>query len=168
MTKRVVIIRHAKSSWANPGQTDFDRPLNERGKENAPEMGKRLQQYGLIPDAVFSSTAKRAKQTAEGITKAMKDQRPILWDDDLYHASPEKIERVICTAEDTYNTIFIVAHNPGITEFVNTAVPGFATPNVPTCGIIAFSIACTHWADYFQSEKKLITYDYPKNNILDV
>ncbi|RQO31801.1 phosphohistidine phosphatase [Taibaiella sp. KBW10] len=168
MHKQVVIIRHAKSSWANPGQTDFDRPLNERGKTDAPVMGKRLQTYGLQPDAIFASTAKRTRQTADAIAKAMQYTDAIHWEDKLYHAPPETIEDMICAADDALQTIYIIAHNPGITEFVNEAIPGFCTPNVPTCGIIAFSVACSHWVDYHQAQKTLITYDYPKNNSLDV
>lgn len=168
MSKRIVIIRHAKSSWAELGQPDFDRPLNSRGKENAPVMGKRLLQYGLQPDAIYASTAKRAKQTAQLIAAATGFAGDIHWDRFLYHASPERLEDQICAADDACNTIYIVAHNPGITEMVNEAIPGFTTDNVPTCGIVAFSIAADTWTEYHQAKKQLILYDYPKNNSSDV
>lgn len=168
MSKRVVIIRHAKSSWAELGQPDFDRPLNSRGKENAPEMGRRLLQYGLQPDAIYASTAKRAKQTAMLIATAIGFKEEIHWDRFLYHAAPDRIEAQICGADDAYDTIYIVAHNPGITEMVNEAIPGFTTDNVPTCGVVAFSVAADKWTEYPQARKQLMIYDYPKNNSIDV
>ena len=69
--KRLVLIRHAKSSWKNPGLRDFDRPLNKRGKADAPEMGRRLAQRSLMPDRLLSSPAKRAIRTAEIIADAI-------------------------------------------------------------------------------------------------
>lgn len=167
MSKRVVIIRHAKSSWAEIGQPDFDRPLNKRGKDDAPAMGKRLAELDLQPDAIYASTAKRAKQTTEGICKGLDYTGTVYWDRFLYHASPDRIEEQICGADDACDTIYIVAHNPGITDFVNDAIPGFSTDNVPTCGVIAFSVDTMRWTEYPQAKKKLIIYDYPKNNSLD-
>jgi phosphohistidine phosphatase len=70
MAKRIVLIRHAKSSWANPLQSDFERPLNDRGQQDAPMMGKRLKDAGIVPDKIISSTAKRASQTAKHIAKS--------------------------------------------------------------------------------------------------
>jgi len=71
MKRRLVMIRHAKSSWANPLQSDFERPLNERGEHDAPMMGERLKKMGVTPDLVIASPAKRAKQTAKKIAKEM-------------------------------------------------------------------------------------------------
>ncbi|MFM7274917.1 MAG: SixA phosphatase family protein, partial [Gammaproteobacteria bacterium] len=65
--KRLILCRHAKSSWADPGMADIDRPLNDRGKRDAPEMGRRLRERGVAPDLVVSSGARRARATARRI-----------------------------------------------------------------------------------------------------
>ncbi|HYD20220.1 MAG TPA: histidine phosphatase family protein, partial [Flavipsychrobacter sp.] len=120
MKRRLVMIRHAKSSWANPLQSDFERPLNERGEHDAPMMGERLKKMGVTPDLVIASPAKRAKQTAKKIAKEMGyDIDKIQWVDKLYHCIPQVFEETLYEVKDEVKTVFIVAHNPGITQFVN-------------------------------------------------
>src|SRR5262245_14167295 len=120
MKRTLVMIRHAKSSWANPLQSDFERPLNDRGEHDAPMMGERLKSKGIMHDLIIASTAKRAKQTAKKIAKAIGyDESNIQWQDNLYHCIPVVFEEVIYEINDKVKTVFIVAHNPGITSFVN-------------------------------------------------
>src|SRR6187397_2548865 len=113
MALKIILIRHAKSSWNDPTQSDFDRPLNERGKEDAPVMGLRLKEAGIIPDLIVASTAKRAQQTARHIAEATGypvadiDSR-----DELYHAAPPVFENIIVSLDNTDKTVFFVAHNP--------------------------------------------------------
>lgn len=163
MSKRFVIIRHAKSSWADLGMKDFDRPLNERGKADAPEMGERLLEAGLMPDAIYTSEAKRTQQTTSAITKAMGFDGEVVVLQKLYHAPAQIIEDVIATANDDYGAIFIVAHNPGVTEFLLLTTGEFVTDNMPTCAIAAFEMNANSWADFHTAKKVLIKYDFPKN-----
>src|ERR1044072_742474 len=96
MNRRLVMVRHAKSSWANPLQSDFERPLNDRGEHDAPMMGERLKKLGVVPDLIISSMAKRAKQTAKKVAAAVGyDANKIQWIDKLYHCIPSVFEEVL-------------------------------------------------------------------------
>lgn len=160
--RTLVMIRHAKSSWANPLQSDFERPLNDRGKKDAPEMGAKLKKMGLIPDLIISSTAKRTRQTAKKIAEETGyDPDDIRWEEKLYHCIPSVFEEVIYEVSDRVKTIFIVAHNPGITDFVNQLSPGFSIDNMPTCGIVGARLETKEWNNFLTSEKEVFLYEYP-------
>src|ERR1043166_6138604 len=101
------MIRHAKSSWANPLQSDFERPLNERGKHDAPEMGKKLKKENMVPDLIIASTAKRTRQTAKKIANAVGyDIDNIKWEEKLYHCIPSVFEELIYETSDKVKTLF--------------------------------------------------------------
>ena len=162
MERTLVMIRHAKSSWANPLQSDFDRPLNERGNKEAPEMGARLKDANLKPDLIISSSAKRTRQTAKKIAAAVGyDAEGIRWEEKLYHCIPSVFEELINEVGDEVKTLFIVAHNPGITEFVNMLSPGFSVDNMPTCGIAGVHFVADEWSKFFLSERNIILFEYP-------
>lgn len=161
--KRVIIVRHAKSSWANAGLADFDRPLNDRGNHDAPMMGKRLKDLGIKPDLIISSTAKRAKQTAKKISNELNYKKEdILLIDKLYHCHPETFEEVIYSIEDNLNTIMIVAHNPGITLFVNSLSHSFSSANIPTCGVVVAEFVAKNWNEFNSVDKQVVIFEYPK------
>jgi phosphohistidine phosphatase len=165
MQRTLVVIRHAKSSWANPLQSDFERPLNDRGEQDAPMMGKRLKDRGIIPDLIIASTAKRAKQTAKKIAAELGyDVDKISWYNRLYHCIPSVFEEVIYEAPDDAKTVFIVAHNPGITQFVNELSPKFRTDNMPTCGIVVAELELNEWNEFNTAEKRVVLFDYPKKD----
>lgn len=158
------MIRHAKSSWANPLQSDFERPLNDRGEKDAPLMGKRLKKAGITPDLVIASTAKRTRQTAEIIAKATgypKDN--IRWEEKLYHCVPAVYEDLMYEIGPEIKTLFIVGHNPGITEFVNQMSRDFYTGNMPTCGVAGAEFEADDWGMFAESQRALFLFDYPKN-----
>jgi phosphohistidine phosphatase len=162
MQRTVVMIRHAKSSWANPLQSDFDRPLNERGKKDAPVMGERLKNQHLIPDLIIASAAKRTRQTAKSIATAVGyDIAKIKWEEKLYHCIPSVFEELIFELNDDLKTIFIVAHNPGITEFVNQMSPDFSIDNMPTCAIAGAYVDAEEWSGYSTSKKTVFLFQYP-------
>lgn len=157
------MVRHAKSSWADPGQKDYDRPLNDRGERDAPAMGERLKKLGIKPDIVISSTAKRAAQTAKKIAKGIGyDKDAIKWYEKLYHCTPDIYEEVIYEIEDDINTVFIISHNPGTTQFVNELSGEFFVDNVPTCGVVGAEFEADSWTDFSTVNKKIILFEYPK------
>lgn len=163
MQRTIVIIRHAKSSWANPLQSDFERPLNDRGEHDAPMMGERLQKLKIIPDLVISSAAKRAKQTAKKIAVAIGyDAEKIQLIEKLYHCIPPVFEEVILDLPDEVNTVFIVAHNPGITAFANELSPSFNIDHMPTCGVVAARMDSEHWSDFSFADRNVFLFEYPK------
>lgn len=166
MERTLVMIRHAKSSWANPLQSDYERPLNERGEKDAPMMGERLRTKNIIPDVIVASTAKRAKQTAKKIAKAIGyDEDKIVWYEKLYHCIPAVFEEVIYEIADDVKTVFIVAHNPGISEFVNQLSDQFYIDGMPTCGIVGAKFEAEQWNEFNRTNKTVFLYDYPKNEI---
>src|SRR5690606_5402432 len=115
--KTLILVRHAKSSWDDPSMSDFDRPLNERGKNDAPEMAKRLKDRINKIDLFVSSTAKRARRTARFFAEEYgKKKDDILLLQNLYLASAPAFLNCIMDLDDKHATVVMFAHNPGITE----------------------------------------------------
>ena len=162
--KKVFIIRHAKSDQSFFGN-DFERPLNERGKLDAPIMAKRLlEKQGKI-DAFVSSPAKRAKKTAELFTEPFdKTSGNIILISALYHASVEVLYEVISALPDNLDTVAIFSHNPGITYFVNSLNTKTQIDNMPTCAIFAIEINITQWQGFAKANREFLFFDYPKKN----
>ena len=161
--KTLLLIRHAKSGWADTSLSDFDRPLNNRGKHDAPIMAERLRKQIPKIDAFVSSSAKRARKTAKIFMKAYDEkENNLIVESSLYEAPMQKYYRVIESLDDTQNIIAIFAHNPGITDFVNSLD---CTPvyNMPTCGVYAIEIDTENWSDFRVAAKKFLFFDYPKN-----
>jgi len=135
--KTIYLFRHAKSDWADTSIRDFDRPLNKRGLNNAPAMGKLLKSKGMIPALVITSTAMRAKTTAELVTTeiGIKPQK-LVYEKELYLASAQEIFLLIKDTPSEYDSVMIVAHNPGLTELLNRLTGGNNyVANIPTCGV---------------------------------
>ena len=162
--KILLIIRHAKSDQSFFGN-DFERPLNERGKKDGPEMAKRLLERNIAIDAFVASPAKRAKKTAELFCETYKQKiEDIIFISALYHAPTREFYEVIKTFDDNLNTVAIFAHNPGISYFVNDLVNDARVDNMPTCAIFAVQINISHWKDFSKANKELLFFDYPKNS----
>lgn len=162
--KRLVLIRHAKSSWANPLQSDFERPLNDRGQHDAPLMGERLKEAAIIPHKIISSTAKRAKQTAKHIAAGVGyPANDIEWRDELYHCVEAVFEEVIGSVDDAVQTLFIVAHNPGISDFAASLDSSGSVRHMPTCAVAGIETDIVRWKDFPLAKKKLFLFDIPKS-----
>lgn len=160
--KKLFIIRHAKSDQSFFGN-DFERPLNERGKADATKMAKRLLDKKIEIDALVSSPAVRAKETAELFATTLKmPAEEIIFISALYHASTEVFYEVIAALPDSLNTIALFSHNLGITNFVNTLDINNQVDNMPTCSIFAVETAITHWAAFIKADKHFLFFDYPK------
>lgn len=163
--KTLYIIRHAKSSWEDPDKDDFDRPLNDRGKRDAPRMGKRLKEKGITPDLMLTSPAKRAFSTARRIGKVLKYSKDnIKMDKKLYHADEETILSVVRDLKDRHEVVMVFGHNPGLTDFINSFQTGeLDIDNLPTCGIVAFELDIRSWKDAAWGKGKISFFDYPKS-----
>ncbi|PSK94646.1 SixA phosphatase family protein [Taibaiella chishuiensis] len=165
MERTLLLVRHAKSDWNNPGQQDYDRPLNARGQRDAPEMGARLKTMGIMPDLIIASTANRAAATARLIAAALGyAEDRIRWEDKLYHAPPSVFEAVMASGIDSsVKTLMMVAHNPGITDFANQITEKFSIDNMPTCSIVAVKAITPDWESFTSAGPGLLFFDYPKN-----
>ncbi|UCE88325.1 MAG: histidine phosphatase family protein [Pseudomonadota bacterium] len=162
--KRLTLIRHAKSSWSEPGLADFDRPLNERGQRDAPKMGKHLRKHGLSPDLFVSSPAKRALTTAQTIAQALAYPSDAIRKlDAVYEASLATLLNVVHELDDNHSDIVLFGHNPGITVLANFLV-GVHIDNVPTCGVVMIELAVDNWRDVERDCGRLLGFDYPKKN----
>jgi phosphohistidine phosphatase len=161
--KTLFLVRHAKSSWAEPGTTDFERPLNDRGKRDAVEMGKRLRLKEIHLDKIISSPAFRAEKTALLFAHEMGySEDGIKWDKNLYLASPEMIVEVLKQVPDTVNSLAVFCHNPGITELANT-LSSVRVDNMPTGSVYAVKFEGESWKDFEKASPRFLFFDYPKS-----
>jgi phosphohistidine phosphatase len=163
--KELFLVRHAKSSWDDPTISDHDRPLNERGYRNTPEMGRRLSDRGVSPDALISSTALRARTTARIIADSLgwREERVVL-DLALYHASATELQEYIGGLNDAHTSVMLFGHNPGMTSLVSHLY-GLALDNLPTCGVVHLQFAENSWKALFSVLPAQATFDSPKNKL---
>lgn len=160
--KTLYIIRHGKSDWNDPTLNDFERPLNKRGTENAPFMGKLLAHNNIHPDLIVSSPAVRAKMTAKEIAKKVGyDTKEIVYDEGLYMADANTIEEILKQISSSKKTVFLIGHNPGITLFADY-VSGYEIDNIPTCGIVCVTLSNNGWKSLGKSTAKFVSFEYPK------
>jgi len=160
--KILTIIRHAKSSWKDNSISDKNRPLNRRGKRDAPLMGERIQEHGIRPSLIVSSPATRAWTTAKIIAEAINYPREFLQKEDtLYLASLHELLDVVVAQDNGFNNLMLVGHNPGMTDFANFLVPGL-TNNLQTAGVVSVQIDQDDWSLYERPATELLGHDWPK------
>jgi phosphohistidine phosphatase len=163
--KRLILFRHAKSSWKDERSKDVDRDLAGRGKRDAPRMGRRLRARHAEPELILSSHARRAFATAELLAKELGyDVGDVAIDESLYLASPDAILRAVARLDDELRSVLLVGHNPGLTELVNRLVPDLELDNLPTSGVVAVDFDVTSWRESATAPAKLVYYDYPSNS----
>jgi len=161
-TKTLTIVRHAKSSWKDAALSDRERPLNGRGKRDAPEMGRRIHAANIRPSLVLSSPAVRAFTTAKIVAAQIGYPKEFLQRErDLYLASVETLIDVVAAQDVTFNSIMLFGHNPGLTDFVNYLVPGL-TDNLPTAGVVAVQFESDDWSLRDRPGIELVLHDWPK------
>ncbi|HEY8521664.1 MAG TPA: histidine phosphatase family protein [Gammaproteobacteria bacterium] len=162
--KRLLLLRHAKSSWSDPSLADFDRPLAKRGERDAPLMGARLRARRERPSLIVTSPARRALRTAELVSQALGYPREFLQPErGLYLADAAGILAVIAAQEDRISNLLVVAHNPGMTVLANRLLPDLRLDNLPTAGVVALDLDVDAWRAAPDAVGRLAYYDYPKN-----
>jgi phosphohistidine phosphatase len=146
MPRRLLILRHAKSSWAEEGLDDWERPLNERGERDAPRVGELLRQQSLVPDLIITSDAVRAETTARTVAKAARYKGKVVQSPDLYHATPDAIIEVIRQTPDAAaRTVMIVGHNPSLEDLV-AQLTGERV-DLPTAALVHIALPVDQWHD---------------------
>jgi len=143
--KTLLILRHAKSSWDIPALADHDRPLNKRGRRDAPRMGALLRDQGLVPDIILSSTAKRARATAELAGEAAGYSGPISLTSKLYLAAPEDYIAVLRNLPAEIETAMVVGHNPGLEDLLEE-LTGLAE-HLPTAALARVALPIADWPE---------------------
>jgi len=163
--KTLILIRHAKSSWDQIGIDDFDRPLNERGKKDAPEMAKRLKEKAIELDYLISSPAKRARKTARYFAEQFGFKKEdINLIDELYGATRSAFSKVVAQIDDKNHAVALFSHNPGITSFANSLTESHID-DMPTCSVFAIKVNADKWKDFRTAKKEFLFFDYPKVEI---
>ena len=160
--KKLIVVRHAKSSWEDFQISDFDRPLNSRGLKDAPTMGKKLKELGLVPDQIICSSANRAMTTARLLAQNMGFEiEHIIENKGLYLADPDSIIRLIHTVNNTTETLMLVGHNPGLTYLIND-LAGENLFNLPTCALSCIRFEIDDWKAVSSGLGRQVAYEYPK------
>lgn len=143
--KNLLVMRHAKSSWKDPSLDDHDRPLNGRGNRDAPRMGRLLEEAKLIPDCILTSTARRARRTAELVAEQLPVHVTVSATDDLYHASADEWSRQIQNLPRTASTVLCIGHNPGLEDFLASATNRYVA--MPTAAIAHLVVKVNQWSE---------------------
>ncbi len=160
--KTLFLVRHAKSSWKDPTLGDQDRPLNKRGKHDAPRMGKRLAEREIRPGLLLTSPAVRARKTAAIIASEIGfPAEQIVVDGQIYHGGTTGLLEVIHGLDDGADSAMIFGHNPALTDLVNH-LANTSIENIPTCGVAEIRFHSQSWSDVVGGAGELADFDYPK------
>ena len=162
-SRHLLICRHAKSSWQDAVLSDIARPLNKRGESDAPEMGRRLQHQGILPDLIMASPAVRARTTAEMLAVQLGyPSEQIRINTGQYAASVPTLLALLREVEPDFRTVMMVGHNPESTALANV-LGGLQIANIPTCGIVALGFPVVSWQEMAVGSGTLLFFDFPKN-----
>jgi phosphohistidine phosphatase len=162
--RRLTLVRHAKSDLGLPGQQDWDRVLNRRGQQDAPEMARRLRERKLRPDLILTSPAVRALSTASIMARELKvSVERIVQDERLYLADAKTILAVVRELGGNAQHVMLFAHNPGITDCANELSTGDRIDNLPTCGVFTACFELKDWSQIDWRRGIDAEFDYPRN-----
>ncbi|MBK7410776.1 MAG: histidine phosphatase family protein [Saprospirales bacterium] len=160
--KTLYIVRHAKSSWADPDLVDLERPLNKRGQRDAPFMAKLLHGKGVQVDKLISSPAKRAHETAVFFAKQWKiSGSHVSLDKQIYEGTPSRLLEKVHEFSNEWNTVFLFGHNPTLTSFINLFAKDYLA-NLPTCGIARLEADVDDWRLVDSANTNLAELYYPR------
>jgi phosphohistidine phosphatase len=162
--RRLTLVRHGKSDLSLPGQQDWDRVLNKRGQQDAPEMARRLRSRKLKPDLVLASPAVRALTTASIMARELKVPAELIAQDErLYLADPAAIVQVVRELGGDAKHVMVFGHNPGITECANRLSAGEQIDNMPTCAVFTACFRLDEWSQLDWKSGLEAEFDYPRN-----
>lgn len=143
--KKLLLLRHAKSSWEDASLRDFERPLNKRGLRAAPLIGKFMSEHGLRPDLVLSSPAQRARDTARLALEAGAIETELRYEERIYEADVPTLLEVVRQTEEAHGEIMLVGHNPGLEDLL-----GFLTGehrHLATATLARIILDCENWSE---------------------
>jgi len=161
--KTLLILRHAKSSKDNPSLRDHDRPLNDRGRRDAPRVGTMLHEKNLVPDEILSSTALRAQETARAAARSAGFKKDIQLAADFYPGEPKDYISVLRELPGDLNCVMVVGHNPGIEELI-CALTG-KPEDIPTAALTCLELPINGWDQLSSKTRaKLLFIWRPKEN----
>ncbi len=160
--KTLYLARHAKSSWKYEELSDFERPLNSRGRRDAPLMGAVLNRMNIKPDLIISSPASRAityaRILAEHVGYPLKRLRT---DERIYEATPDDLLEVIHSVSDRHAALMLFGHNPSLT-WLSNSLSNYRIDNIPTSAIVAVEFDVEHWTDVVGHSGTVVFFEYPR------
>jgi len=149
---RLILLRHAKSEKAEAGMHDRDRPLNPRGRSDAPRIGAYMAYHELLPGAALVSEARRTRETFERLAAAWPAPCPVRYVEALYNAGPDAILKVIKEADRSAQTLLVIGHNPGLHEAARRLIASGdvearerLNESLPTTGLAVIDFAADDW-----------------------
>lgn len=161
--KYLYLIRHAKSSHKEPGIIDFQRKLTEKGNADALKMGEALRNRECRIDVFLCSPAKRAKQTCQLLAEGLHVSRDLIqYEEVLYLASAETLEKTICQYDGSATALALVGHNPGITDFAHSLCENVHIDNMPTGSVFAIRANIRDWNQFSLAQKEFLFFLQPK------
>ncbi|MFK7841243.1 MAG: histidine phosphatase family protein [Sphingorhabdus sp.] len=169
--KKLTLLRHAKSSWDDPVDRDFDRPLNEKGKRAAAVMGRFIQSHGLTFDQILASPAVRVIETLENVEEASGLSMEPTWDRKIYLASSATLLDVLRGANPDADHILMVGHNPGLEDLIFDLVPDDGTSpardkvetKYPTAALAEITLTTDSWAEITEKCGNLDRFTRPRD-----
>lgn len=162
--KFLLVLRHAKSSWKKTGVSDHSRPLNSRGKKAAPRMGQMLFEEDFVPDVILSSTARRARDTADSVAEASGFEGEVVYLENFYQAWPSDYLDELRNLSDEINTAMIVGHNPGM-EMLLEMLTG-EDERFPTAAIALIQLPIKNWAQLTdETEGEMLKFWLPRSQM---
>lgn len=160
--KQLVLCRHAKSSWKRLELADIDRPLSGRGKRDAPLMARQLKAWGLLPDLILSSPAKRARKTAKVVAAELDyAKRDIVQDERLYLQGSNSLLKVLAETSDSHEVVMLVGHNPDLTELAEQLI-GKVLDGIPTAGVVVIRLKGASWRDLAEQGGEAVLFYRPE------
>ena len=167
MTKRLILIRHAKSGWDDAYADDHARVLNKRGQASATAIGQWMGDKGYLPDVILCSDAMRTEQTAKLILAHLTPRTPLKRSAMLYHAAPDTILDLL--QKETADTVAIIAHNPSIGMLANALVriapEHHRFSNYPTCATTIIDFDINTWMMMERGSGTCVDFAVPRDLI---
>ena len=162
--RRLTLVRHAKSDWGEASLGDFDRPLNPRGRRDAPDMAARLASAGLVPTRIVTSPARRALTTAQVFAQRLGyPPARIVKADEAYLATPAQLLDVVRRHGGRARHLMLFGHNPGISAFGAMLSGDDSLGEVPTCATTSFLVPVARWSELTLGSARRDFHDFPKS-----
>jgi phosphohistidine phosphatase len=162
--RKLTLVRHAKSSWDSAALNDFERPLNERGRRDAPLMAERARHLLGRPDALVSSPALRALATAQLFAEALGFAREeIMLQPAIYEATRQTLLKIVQGLPERDAAVMLFGHNPGFSELAH-ALAECPFEDLPTCALVQIELPVKHWREVKPGTGRVLQYSFPKQD----
>ena len=158
--KTLLLMRHGKSSWKDESLDDYDRPLNKRGKKDAPRMGELLKEQNLLPDYIVASSARRARKTAECVAFGSGFRGETRITSELYMAGTPKFLEIIAQTPEFCQTLLLIAHNPGLEELLEQLTSQYRA--LPTAAVANLRLETPSWKEVTANSALLVDLWQPR------